>query len=244
MSFLQFLAARRTELMALAAQHLVLVAASTALAVAAGHPLGILMTRWTRLARPILAVAGLVQTIPSLALFGFLIPLPLLGGIGTRTALVALTLYALLPILQNTYAGIGQVDRTVLEAATALGMTDGQRLRMVELPLALPVILAGVRIAAVVSVGTATIAKAGYPDPTQFDPASDGHDPASKPEAPRWYVVDVKLDQVFPRAVPLDEIRGVPALKDMVLLQRSRLSVQPVTADEWKTIVKLGGGKG
>src|SRR6185503_18071649 len=112
------------------------------------------------LARPILGLAGLVQTIPSLALFGFLIPLPLLGGIGTRTALVALILYALLPILQNTYAGIRQVDRTVLEAATALGMTGGQRLRLVELPLALPVILAGVRIAAVVSVGTATIAAA------------------------------------------------------------------------------------
>jgi osmoprotectant transport system permease protein len=159
-SFLAFLAARRAELLALTAQHLVLVAASTAVAVAIGLPLGIMMTRRPRLARPILGIAGLVQTIPSLALFGFLIPLPLLGGIGTRTALVALILYALLPILQNTYAGIRQVDRTVLEAATALGMTDGQRLRMVELPLALPVILAGVRIAAVVSVGTATIAAA------------------------------------------------------------------------------------
>jgi osmoprotectant transport system permease protein len=159
-SFLQFLASRRAELLTLTAQHLVLVTASTAVAVAVGLPLGVLMTRWTRMARPILAAAGLVQTIPSLALFGFLIPLPLLGGIGARTALVALILYALLPILQNTYAGINQVDRTVLEAATALGMTPGQRLRMVELPLALPVILAGVRIAAVVSVGTATIAAA------------------------------------------------------------------------------------
>jgi len=159
-SFFAFLAARRAELLALAAQHLVLVAASTAAAVAIGLPLGIAMTRLRRLARPLLAVAGLVQTIPSLALFGFLIPLPLLGGIGTRTALTALILYALLPILQNTYAGIAQVDRVVVEAATALGMTDGQRLRLVELPLALPVILAGVRIAAVVSVGTATIAAA------------------------------------------------------------------------------------
>jgi osmoprotectant transport system permease protein len=160
MSFLQFLASRRAELLTLTAQHLVLVTASTAVAVALGLPLGVLMTRWPRLARPILAAAGLVQTVPSLALFGFLIPLPLLGGIGARTALVALILYALLPILQNTYAGIRQVDRTVLEAATALGMTPGQRLRLVELPLALPVILAGVRIAAVVSVGTATIAAA------------------------------------------------------------------------------------
>jgi osmoprotectant transport system permease protein len=160
MSFLQFLASRRAELFTLTAQHLVLVTASTAIAVAVGLPLGVAMTRLRRLARPILAAAGLVQTIPSLALFGFLIPLPLLGGIGARTALVALILYALLPILQNTYAGINQVDRTVLEAATALGMTPSQRLRMVELPLALPVILAGVRIAAVVSVGTATIAAA------------------------------------------------------------------------------------
>lgn len=160
MTFLSFLAARRAELLALTGQHLVLVVASTAIAIAVGLPLGIAMTRLPRLARPLLGAAGLVQTIPSLALFGFLIPLPLLGGIGTRTALVALILYALLPILQNTYAGIRQVDRAVVEAATALGMTPGQRLRMVELPLALPVILAGVRIAAVVSVGTATIAAA------------------------------------------------------------------------------------
>jgi osmoprotectant transport system permease protein len=160
MTFLEFLAARRAELTALTAQHLVLVAASTAVAVAAGLPLGLAMARRPRLARPVLAAAGLVQTIPSLALFGFLIPLPLLGGIGTRTALVALILYALLPILQNTCAGIRQVDPTVVEAATAMGMTPGQRLRIVELPLALPVILAGVRIAAVVSVGTATIAAA------------------------------------------------------------------------------------
>lgn len=160
MTFLAFVAARRAELLALTAQHLLLVAASTAVAVAIGLPLGIAMTRRPRMARPVLAAAGLVQTIPSLALFGFLIPLPFLGGIGTRTALIALILYALLPILQNTYAGIRQVDATVVEAATALGMTPGQRLRMVELPLALPVILAGVRIAAVVSVGTATIAAA------------------------------------------------------------------------------------
>jgi osmoprotectant transport system permease protein len=159
-ALLEFVAARRGELLGLTAQHVVLVAASTALAVLIGLPLAVALTRLPRLARPVLGAAGLVQTIPSLALFGFLIPLPLLGGIGTRTALVALVLYGLLPILQNTHAGIRQVDRTVLEAATALGMTDGQRLRMVELPLALPVILAGVRIAAVVSVGTATIAAA------------------------------------------------------------------------------------
>jgi osmoprotectant transport system permease protein len=155
-----FLVERHAELGGLIVQHLVLVLLSTALAVLLGVPLGILMSRRRRLARPMLAAAGLLQTIPSLALFGFLIPLPLVGGIGARVAVVALVLYALLPILRNTYTAILQVDPAVVEAATGLGMTDGQRLRLVELPLALPVILAGVRIAAVVSVGTATIAAA------------------------------------------------------------------------------------
>jgi osmoprotectant transport system permease protein len=158
--FLAFLAERRAELLALTGQHLVLVLVSTAAAVAIGVPLGIVMTRSPRLARPLLAFANVAQTIPSLALFGFLIPLPLIGGIGARTAIIALVLYALLPILRNTYIGIRQVDPAVVEAATGLGMTDAERLRMVELPLAVPVILAGVRIAAVVSVGTATIAAA------------------------------------------------------------------------------------
>ena len=157
---LAFLAERRAELLALTGQHVVLVLVSTALAVLIGLPLGIAMTRSERLARVLLGLAGLAQTIPSLALFGFLIPLPLVGGIGARTAVIALVLYALLPILRNTYTGIRQVDPAVLEAATGMGMTAGQRLRLVELPLALPVILAGVRIAAVVSVGTATIAAA------------------------------------------------------------------------------------
>jgi osmoprotectant transport system permease protein len=159
-SLVRFLAERRAELLALTGQHVVLVLVSTGIAAALGLPLGIAMVRRPRLARPVLAVAGLLQTIPSLALFGFLIPLPFVGGIGARTAIVALVLYALLPILRNTYIGILQVDRAVIEAATGLGMTASQRLRMVELPLALPVILAGVRIAAVVSVGTATIAAA------------------------------------------------------------------------------------
>ena len=158
--FLAFLGERRAELTALTAQHLVLVTVSTAIAVAIGLPLGIAMTRSPRLARPLLAMANLAQTVPSLALFGFLIPIPFLGGIGARTAIVALVLYAPLPILRNTYIGILQVDAAVIEAATGLGMTAGQRLRLVELPLALPVILAGIRIAAVVSVGTATIAAA------------------------------------------------------------------------------------
>jgi osmoprotectant transport system permease protein len=158
--FLAFLAERRGELLALTGQHLILVLVSTTLAVALGLPLGIVMARSPRLARPLLGFASLTQTIPSLALFGFLIPIPLIGGIGARTAVVALVLYALLPILRNTYTGIRQVDPAVVEAATGLGMTEGQCLRMVELPLALPVILSGVRIAAVVSVGTATIAAA------------------------------------------------------------------------------------
>jgi osmoprotectant transport system permease protein len=157
---LDFLAERRSELLALTGQHVVLVLASTAIAVALGLPLGLAMARSPRLARVALGLAGLAQTIPSLALFGFLIPLPLIGGIGTRTAIVALVLYALLPILRNTCTGIAQVDPAVIEAATGMGMTDGERLRLVELPLALPVILSGVRIAAVVSVGTATIAAA------------------------------------------------------------------------------------
>jgi len=151
---------RRAEIAALAGQHLALVAVSTALAVAVGLPLGIALTRRPRLARPVLGFASVVQTIPSLALFGFLIPLPLIGGIGARTAIVALVVYALLPILRNTYAGITSVDPATVEAAVGLGMTPGERLRSVELPLALPVVLAGVRIAAVVSIGLATIAAA------------------------------------------------------------------------------------
>ena len=151
---------RRGEIGALALQHLWLVVISTALAVAVGLPLGVALTRRPRLARPVLGLASVVQTIPSLALFGFLIPLPLIGGIGARTAIVALVVYALLPILRNTHAGITSVDPATVEAAVGLGMTPGERLRLVELPLALPVVLAGVRIAAVVSIGLATIAAA------------------------------------------------------------------------------------
>src|SRR5512143_75145 len=160
MQLLSFLAERRSEILELTRQHLLLVLVATWIAVAAGVPLGIAMTRAPRLARPLLAFAGVCQTVPSLALFGFLIPLPFVGGIGARTAIVALVLYSLLPILRNTYTGIRQVDASIVEAATGLGMTDAQRLRLVELPLALPVILAGVRIATVVAVGTATIAAA------------------------------------------------------------------------------------
>jgi osmoprotectant transport system permease protein len=156
----RFFWGRRSEIAALTGQHLLLVVASAAIAVAIGVPLGVALTRRPRLSRPVLGAANVVQTIPSLALFGFLIPIPLLGGIGARTAIVALVVYGVLPILQNTHAGIRSVDPAVVEAATGLGMTDRQRLLWVELPLAFPVVLAGVRIAVVVGIGLATIAAA------------------------------------------------------------------------------------
>lgn len=157
---LRFFAERRAEIASLTLQHVLLVAAATAIAAAAGIPLGVALARRPRIARPVLAAANVVQTIPSLALFGFLIPVPYLGGIGARTAIVALTLYSLLPILRNTHAGIASVDPAVSEAATGLGMTAREKLFAVELPLALPVVLAGLRIAVVVGVGLATIAAA------------------------------------------------------------------------------------
>jgi osmoprotectant transport system permease protein len=160
MDFLAFLIERRAELGEMFLQHLFLVVVATAIAVTLGVPLGLLLTRRPRLARPVIGFASVMQTVPSLALFGFLIPLPLLGGIGARTAIVALVLYALLPILRNTYTGILSVDPAVVEAGRGMGMTNWQRLQIVEIPLALPTILAGVRIATVVSVGVATIAAA------------------------------------------------------------------------------------
>jgi osmoprotectant transport system permease protein len=160
MEFLSFIVERRGELMMMTAQHVFLVLVSTGLAVALGVPLGLVLTRRPSLARPVIGFASVMQTVPSLALFGFLIPIPILGGIGNRTAIVALVLYALLPILRNTYTGVLSVDPAVVEAGRGLGMTDWQRLRLVEIPLAMPMILAGVRIATVVSVGLATIAAA------------------------------------------------------------------------------------
>ena len=159
-AYLNYFWDRRAEILALTGEHLVLVLISTLVAVAIGVPLGVALTRRPRLAKPVLGFANVVQTIPSLALFGFLIPLPLIGGIGARTAIAALVVYALLPILRNTYAGVLSVDPAIIEAATGIGMTPRQRLRSVELPLALPVVLAGVRIATVVSIGLATIAAA------------------------------------------------------------------------------------
>ncbi len=159
-ALLAFYASHRTEMAARLGEHVVLVAVSTLIAAAIGIPLGILAARRPALARPLVGLANLAQTVPSLALFGFLIPLPLIGGIGTRTALIALTLYGVLPIVRTTVAGLRGVDRAVLECATAMGMTPRQVLRQVELPLAAPAILAGVRVATVVGVGTATIASA------------------------------------------------------------------------------------
>jgi osmoprotectant transport system permease protein len=159
-SLAEFLVAHRAELLARLGEHVVLVVVSTALAAAIGIPLGVLASRRAGLARPLVGLASLAQTIPSLALFGLLIPLPFVGGIGTRTALLALTLYAVLPIVRTTIAGFQSIDRAVLECAVAMGMTPRQVLRLVELPLAAPSILAGVRVATVVGVGTATIASA------------------------------------------------------------------------------------
>ncbi len=144
----------------LLAQHVALVAISTLIAVAGGVPLGILSARNARLGAPLTTLANIVQTVPSLALFGFLLPLPLIGGIGARTAVTALILYALLPVIRTTSAGLRSIDPAILEAADAMGMTPRQRLLRVDLPLALPAIVAGVRVATVVGVGTVTIAAA------------------------------------------------------------------------------------
>jgi osmoprotectant transport system permease protein len=167
MTLLEFLARNRAEVLELMLEHLFLVVVSTGVAVAIGVPLGILLTRKPRLAKPVLGFANIMQTVPSLALFGFLIPVNLylfqvrvLGGIGARTAIVALVLYALLPIIRNTFTGISGVDPAIREAGRGMGMTDRQLLFQVELPLALGVIIAGVRVAAVICVGTATIAAA------------------------------------------------------------------------------------
>ncbi|HVF87325.1 MAG TPA: ABC transporter permease/substrate-binding protein [Pyrinomonadaceae bacterium] len=160
MSVIGFIAQHWREMLVLMREHFILVVISTTLAVGIAVPVGILLTRRVGLKRPVLALTGILQTVPSLALFGLLIPLPFIGGIGTRTAIVALVLYALLPVLRNTVTGIEGVDRSVREAAVAMGMTDWQVLRQVELPLASSVILAGVRVATVISIGVATIAAA------------------------------------------------------------------------------------
>lgn len=160
MGVLDFILHNRREVLQLTIEHLELVAVSMLIATSIGIPTGIMLTRHARLKRWVLGAANIIQTVPSLALLGFLIPVPLIGGIGSRSAIVALTLYALLPILLNTYTGITGVDRAVVEVARGMGMTDRQILQQVELPLSLAVILAGVRVATVISVGVATIAAA------------------------------------------------------------------------------------
>ena len=149
-----------SEILSLSAEHLALVLISMLIATAIGVPVGILLTREAAPRRWVLGFASVMQTVPSLALFGFLIPIPLIGGIGKRTAVVALVLYALLPILRNTLTGILGVDPAVRESAIAMGMTQSQLLRQVEIPLASRTILAGLRVATVTTIGTATIAAA------------------------------------------------------------------------------------
>lgn len=160
MSLLEFLKQNWAELFALTREHIFLVVISTGLAIMVGVPLGILLTRIKSLQTPILGFANIMQTVPSLALFGLLIPIPFIGGIGARTAIIALALYALLPVIRNTVTGILGIDPKIREAAVAMGMTDWQVLKMVDLPLAMPVILTGIRVAVVITVGVATVAAA------------------------------------------------------------------------------------
>ena len=160
MNFWTFITQNKLEIATLTGEHLWIVSISTLLAVAVGVPLGILITRKPALRKPVIAVANIIQTGPSLALFGFLLPAPWFGERAARLAILALTLYALLPMIRNTYAGITGVDRAIVEAARGMGLTDWQLLFKVELPIAASVILAGIRVAVVISIGLATIAAA------------------------------------------------------------------------------------
>jgi osmoprotectant transport system permease protein len=155
-----FFAEHRTEILEATADHLTLVVIAMAVAIAIAVPLGMVIVQRRALRTFALGVASVFQTIPSLALFGFLIPIPFIGGIGRRTAIIALVLYALLPVLRNTYVGLTGIDPAVLQAAEAMGMTDWQIMRRVRLPLALSVILAGIRTATIITIGVATIAAA------------------------------------------------------------------------------------
>jgi osmoprotectant transport system permease protein len=148
------------DILRLTGEHIVLVGSAVLVAILIGVPLGILVSRRPGARRWLLGTASVVQTIPSLALFGFLIPVPFVGGIGQRTVIVALVLYALLPILRNTFVGIASVDPAVCDSAIAMGMSDSQLLREVQLPLAARTIMSGIRVATVTTIGTATIAAA------------------------------------------------------------------------------------
>jgi osmoprotectant transport system permease protein len=160
MNVFRFILQNHEQVLGLTLEHLWLVGISTLIAVLFGVPLGIVIAHWPRLNKPVLASANIIQTIPSLALFGFLLPVPWLGERADRLAILALTLYALLPIIRNTYVGIRGVDPAVVEAGRGMGLTDSQLLFQVQLPLALSVILSGIRVAIVISVGLATIAAA------------------------------------------------------------------------------------
>jgi osmoprotectant transport system permease protein len=160
MSSWRFLVEHRSEILTATLDHMVLVLIAMGIAILIGVPLGMMIVRRTALRNISLGLASIFQTIPSLALFGFLIPIPFIGGIGKRTAIVALVLYALLPILRNTYVGLTGIDPTLLESAEAMGMTETQILFRVRFPMALSVILAGIRTATVITIGVATIAAA------------------------------------------------------------------------------------
>ncbi|KAF3884527.1 MULTISPECIES: ABC transporter permease [Nostocales] len=155
-----FLIKYAQEILERTLEHLLLVAISIGIATLVGIPLGILISRQKNIKQPILGIANILQTVPSLALFGLLIPVPVIGGIGQNPAIVALSLYSLLPIIRNTYTGIVGVDPAIIEAGRGMGMTDKDLLLQVEIPLAVSVILAGVRVATVIAIGIATIAAA------------------------------------------------------------------------------------
>ena len=156
----RFFLENKAQIFELTLEHIWLVGAAMVLAVGIGVPLGIALTRRAWLRRPVLWSANVAQTVPSLALLGFLFSVPWLGARADRMTIAALTLYALLPIVRNTFTGISGVDPAVREAARGMGLTDFQMLMQVDLPLSLGVILAGVRVATVISIGVATIAAA------------------------------------------------------------------------------------
>jgi osmoprotectant transport system permease protein len=160
MNVIDFMIRNRGQVLTLTAEHLWFVAVSVGLAIAIGVPLGILITRHPRWKRPILGANNVIQVVPSLALFGLLLPVPWLGARAERLTVLALVLYALLPIVQNTYAGITGINAATRDAARGMGMSDWQLLWIVDLPLSAPVILAGIRVATVITVGVATIAAA------------------------------------------------------------------------------------
>ncbi len=160
MNWYDFILRNRSEVLERLLEHIGLVSASMAISLLIGLPLGIALVRRAKLQKWVIGIANVVQTIPSLALFGFLIPVPWIGGIGASTAIVALSLYALLPILRNTATGIGEVDPAVVESAIGMGMTPRQVLWQVQLPLAAPVLLAGIRVSMAMCIGVTTIAAA------------------------------------------------------------------------------------